>query len=235
MKKLLYQLSALALISLPVICFAQDDWEKIDASKVISRDTINEGGYSLVFVNLKEGFSKQTSERLVKTFFTIYPKEVALYNAKSSKQVIFVIDPEYTGVAAAWGHTIRFNPEWFVKNPEDIDVVTHECMHIVQSYKNFEPGWITEGVADYVRATLGVNNEAGNWKMPEVKPEHKYTNAYRITARFFVWIEKNKKQGFVQKLNTAMRKGNYKENFWKKETGSTVDELWNEYSKNPQI
>ncbi|MES2627790.1 MAG: basic secretory protein-like protein [Bacteroidota bacterium] len=214
---------------------AQDDWERIDSSKVISADTLTNDGYTLVFVNLQKDFSEVTAKRLKETFFIVYPQEVEKYNPRSSKKVVFVIDPAYTGVAAASGKTVRFNPEWFVKNPEDIDVVTHECMHIVQQYKDFEPGWITEGIADYVRATIGINNKAGNWTMPDVKPEQSYKNAYRVTARFFVWIEKNKKPGLVADLNEAMRKGKYTEKFWKKQTGLTVDELWNEYSKNPAL
>ena len=192
MKITFKRLAVWAALSLPLASFAQDDWEFIDSSKVISRDTIRKDGFQLTFVNMKDGFSKVTSQRLIDTFFKVYPLEVSTYNPKATREVVFVIDPAYTGVAAASGKTIRFNPEWFVKNPEDIDVVTHEGMHLVQAYKNFEPGWITEGVADYVRATMGVNNAAGGWKMPELKPEHNYTNAYRVTARFLVWIEKNK-------------------------------------------
>jgi hypothetical protein len=30
-------------------------------------------------------------------------------------------------------------------------VLTHEMMHIVQSYPDGQPGWLVEGIADYVR------------------------------------------------------------------------------------
>ncbi len=225
----------LAFLGGPITLMAQDDWSKIDLTDAVSNDTLVTDGYTLVFIIKKLDFSPITRQKMIDAFFTVYPQEVKMYNPKASKKAVFVVDPAYTGVAAASSGIIRFNPEWFAKNPEDIDVVTHECMHLVQNYKDFEPGWITEGIADYVRATMGVNNEAGGWKMPEFKPTHSYKNAYRITARFFVWIEKNKKQGLVVNLNEAMRNGKYKDSFWKKQTGLTVDELWDQYSKNPQI
>ncbi|MCH5718484.1 basic secretory family protein [Niabella hibiscisoli] len=128
---------------------------------------------------------------MIETFFKVYPQEAKLYNKNTRKLVTFVIDPEYTAVAAASGGVIKVNPEWMIKNPEDLDVVTHEAMHIVQSYPGWAgPGWITEGIADYVRHKLGVNNAASKWSLPALTDKHKYTDAYRVTARFFVWVEK---------------------------------------------
>lgn len=230
-------ISVLALLGAAWLnpAMAQDDWEFIDATKVVKRDTIRQDGFQLTFVQLTDKFDPAIRQQLIDAFFVVYPKEVSTYNPKSTREVVFVIDPAYTGVAAASGKTIRFNPEWYVKNPKDIDVVTHECMHLVQCYKDFEPGWITEGIADYVRAKFGVNNAAGNWSLPDLKPTHKYTSAYRVTARFLIWIEKKYNPELVVNLNEAMRKGKYKDQFWKKQTGKTVDELWSEYSSNPQI
>jgi hypothetical protein len=122
------------------------------------------------------------------------------------------------------------------KNPEDIDVVTHEGMHIVQSYPGGAgPGWVTEGVADYVRYKMGVNNAAGNWSLPALRENHHYTNAYRVTARFFVWIESKHGEGLVKKLDHAMRSKEYSEEFWKTHTGKTVDELWADYKADPAL
>jgi hypothetical protein len=123
-----------------------------------------------------------------------------------------------------------------VKHPEDIDVVTHEVMHIVQAYgDNHVPGWLTEGIADYVRYKYGVNNTAAGWKLTDYKAGQSYTNAYRITARFLVWVEKNKNPETVNKMDSAMRAGKYTDGMWKQYCGKTVDELWQEYSANPVI
>ncbi|HMR83270.1 MAG TPA: basic secretory protein-like protein [Niabella sp.] len=237
MKKIISVLSFICIV-LPGISqkASRRSWEDIDLSNAISNDTIKRKAFTIVFINKSEKFSKKTGERMIETFFKVYPQEARLYNRNTRKLVTFIIDPEYTGVAAASGGVIKVNPEWMIKNPEDLDVVTHEAMHIVQNYPGGAgPGWVTEGVADYVRYKLGVNNTAGNWSLPEFSEKQHYTNAYRVTARFFVWIEKNHNRKLVKQLDHAMRTKTYTENFWKKETGKTVDELWDDYKKNPKI
>lgn len=119
---------------------------------------------------------------------------------------------------------------WLIKNPEDIDVVTHEVMHIVQSYPSRSgPGWLVEGIADYVRDKYGVNNAAANWSLPDVKENHHYTNSYRIAARFLKWVEEKQKKGFIKKLDTALRDRTYTESIWTDNTTKTLDELWDMY------
>ena len=103
-------------------------------------------------------------------------------------------------------------------------------MHVVQAYgQNTVPGWVTEGIADYVRSTEGINNEKAKWSLPDVKPEHNYNNSYRITARFFIWITERYKPNFVQMLDDAARKNEYSEATFKNITGKNVEELWKEY------
>ncbi len=102
-------------------------------------------------------------------------------------------------------------------------------MHIVQDYGDGAgPGWLTEGIADYVRYDYGVDNATAKWALPALKPTHNYDNAYRITARFLIWVEKGKK-GTVQKLDSQLRSHTYTADSWKKLTGKTVDELWAAY------
>lgn len=212
------------------------DWSDLGQGQSYSRDTIRQNGFTLVFINKQHDFDTAVGNRLIKTFFTVYPQEVKQYNLKATRLVVLVIDPAYTGVAAASSGIIRINPDWLKKNPEDIDVVTHEAMHLVQSYPNRSgPGWITEGIADFVRHQFGVNNEAANWKLTPFKYEHHYTNAYRITARFFLWIEQRYKKGLIQQLDAVMRNKTYSTDFWLKATGFTVDSLWSKYSKDPLV
>lgn len=216
--------------------YAQDRWNQIekDIAVAVDVDTIKKGKYTLIFIDKSPDFDGRLKDRLVDVFFINYPKEAKTYNKKTTDKVIFVIDPAYEGVAAASGGVVRFNPEWFKKNPGDVDVVTHEVMHLVQIYPHGAgPGWITEGIADYVRFTIGVDNAGANWKLPDFDEKQSYENAYRITARFFYWIEKNVKKGLVKKLDHAMRTKTFADTFWKENTGKTVDELWADYAKNP--
>lgn len=198
-------------------------------------ETISRKGYTLVFTDKSPDLDSTVKARLISTFFTVYPAEAKKYNKKTIKKVDFVIDPAYDGVAATSGSVITFNPEWFRKHPGDIDVVTHEAMHVVQAYPEYNPGWLTEGIADYVRATMGVDNAGAKWTLPEYNEKQSYKNAYRITARFLIWLEKNKRKDMVLKLDKAMRTNTYTDGIWKELTGKTVDELWSEYGANPAI
>lgn len=200
------------------------------------RDSITRNGYTLIFINKDSAFSNTVSKNLKETFFEVYPKLVNRFNQEAASKVVFVIEPKYQGVAATSRGRVVFSPAWYKKNPHDIDVVTHEVMHIVQDYgRTNGPGWLTEGIADYVRYRYGVGNQAANWKLPEVAPEQSYTNSYRITARFLAWLEEKKKDTIVDQLDLAMRNHEYREDIWKELTGKTVDELWAEYVSNPEL
>lgn len=211
-------------------------WENVERTGVVNIDSTTKGGYALIFMNKDSTFSKQTEQRMTEVFFEVYPKEAKEYNPATNKKVFMIIDPEYKGVAATGGSVVRVNPEWMHKHPEDLDVVTHEVMHIVQSYHgNVGHGWITEGIADYARNEFGVNNAAAGWSLTPFNASQSYTNAYRITARFFVWIVKKYDKDFVRELNVAMRDNTYTDAFWEDKTGKSVDELWAEYAADPAI
>jgi len=213
-------------------------WEHTDEDRkvAVEVDTLEKKGFTLIWINKDKSFSPETKQQLIDAYFTNYPKLAKKFNKKTRKEVTFVIDPEYDGVAATAGGIVRYSPAWLLKNPYDIDVVTHEVMHIVQAYPNGSgPWWVTEGIADYVRFKFGVANEKGNWRLPEFNEKQKYTDSYRVTARFFHWIETNKKKNFIKKLDKAMRDRTYNEEFWAKQTGKTIDELWSEYASKPVI
>lgn len=201
-----------------------------------STKTYTRKGYTLTFTNTDAKFDTTEITRLVNTFFEVYPKLAKEYNKGTLKSVKMVIDTTYKGVAETDNGKVTINPEWLRKRPEDIDVVTHEVMHIVQDYgESSGPGWLTEGIADYARYKFGINNEAAKWSLPPYKAGQNYDNAYRITARFLLWIEEKHKAGIVKALDEQMRKHTYTDDSWKKLTGKTLDELWKEYVANPAV
>jgi hypothetical protein len=166
----------------------------------------------------------------------VYPELAETYNPNTLKAVTMVIDTTYDGVAATDNGKVTVSNKWMHKHPEDIDVVTHEVMHIVQDYGNSDgPGWLTEGIADYARFKFGVNNAAAKWELRDPKPGQNYTDAYRVTARFLVWIEAKVKPGIVKTLDSQMRAHTFTDNTFKQLTGKTVDELWKSYTENPAI
>ncbi|RYZ52971.1 MAG: hypothetical protein EOO14_16090 [Chitinophagaceae bacterium] len=216
---------------------APDGGWSIDATrKIFSKDSIVKGDYTLLFYVQSPNFDSTVKRRMIETFFTVYPKQVAHYNPQAPKTVVFLVDPTYQGVAAALGNMVRYSPEWFAQNPEDIDVVTHEVMHLAQGY-GYDAGvpWLTEGIADYVRYQMGLNNKAANWTMPDFNTDQCYNNAYRITARFLVWLEKTNRNDLVKQLDASLRDKTYSADTWRSLTGKTVDELWAEYAKDPTL
>jgi len=204
-------------------------------SNYFAKDSITKSGYTLVFISKDSSFSALTKQRMISTFFVVYPQEAKRFNPKTLKRITFVVDPSYDGVAVTDNGIATYNPKWLKDHPEDIDVVTHEVMHVVQAYPPNSVGWLTEGIADYVRYVYGVNNVKANWTLPDDKEGQSYTNSYRITARFFVWLEKNVRKTLLNELDAAARAGTYSPEIWKQKTGITLDELWNTYTQNPAL
>lgn len=205
------------------------------AASAQDKQVIKKNGYTLTFINEDQSFSAALKTRMIETFFKVYPELKNAYNAKTNRAVTFVIDTAYKGVAATGGDKVSFSPEWFRKHPEDIDVVTHEIMHIVQAYGDGGgPWWVTEGIADYVRYKFGVDNAGARWTLPDYREGQKYDNGYRVTARFLAWLEKSN-PGIVKTLDKNMRSHTYKEEIWKDQTGKTLEELWHTYTQNPAL
>ena len=199
-------------------------------------EVIKKKGYELTFESNYAALDPALKQRLISTFFEVYPKLAKEYNPNTLKKVSFLVDTSYDGVAAASDGKVVYSSMWMDKHPEDIDVVTHEVMHIVQDYGNsVGPGWLTEGIADYVRFKFGIDNAGAKWVLPALKPEHHYQNSYRITARFFHWIEKNVKAGTVKAVDASLRDHSYTPAIWTTLTGKDLDMLWSDYVKNPQI
>src|SRR5882762_9459549 len=151
------------------------------ANAQISTKIYNKNGYKLTLTNYDATLDTAELTRLVKTFYTVYPELAKEYNPATLKDVKMVVDTSYKGVAATADGKVTIASSWLHKRPEDIDVVTHEVMHIVQDYgETVGPGWLTEGIADYARNKFGVNNAAAKWVLPEFKPTQNYDNAYRV-------------------------------------------------------
>ncbi|RZK50383.1 MAG: secretory protein [Pedobacter sp.] len=199
-------------------------------------EQIDRNGISLIFESNDADFDANLKARMIDTYFLIYPKLTGTYNAESIKTVRFSIDTAYKGVAAASRGRIVYSPVWFKQKPEDIDVVTHELMHIVQNYgRSVAPGWLTEGIADYVRFKFGIDNAGAKWSLPDLKADHHYSKSYRITARFLVWIEQNYQADLVKTLDKSIRDRSYTEAIWETQTGKTLDALWEAYVANPTL
>lgn len=192
-------------------------------------------GYKLTLTNNDPNFNETVRQKIVDIFFGKYPQLLTRFNPGVTKSITYVIDPNYSGVAYTSGTTVTYSAAWFQSNPQDVDVATHEIMHIIQAYTGGTPGWLTEGIADLVRYRYGVNNAAAGWTLPAYSSSQSYTNAYRVTARFLAWLENHVSSTIVTNLNTALRNHTYTANTWVTLTGKTVDQLWADYGANPAL
>jgi hypothetical protein len=137
------------------------------------------------------------------------------------------------GVAATGGTRIACAGQWFRRNLEGeaVGAVVHELVHVVQQYGRARggrpnPGWLVEGVADYIRWFLF---EPSNLRPRPDPARAKYTDSYRTTAAFLAHVVATHDADAVKKLNAAMREGRYTPELWKTVSGKTVDALWEEY------
>jgi len=174
-----------------------------------------------------------------------YPKIVEMLPSEgftAPRRATITFHKDMKGIAATGGTQVNCAGEWFSKNlsGEAVGAVIHELVHVVQQYGRARdgapnPGWLVEGLADYIRwfkFEQPVNR-------PRVNPARaKYTDSYRTTAAFLNYVaetyDKDGSKGIIKKLNAAMRQGKYTADLWKDCTGKTTDDLWADYIKTLQ-
>ncbi|CAF3394306.1 unnamed protein product [Rotaria sp. Silwood1] len=194
------------------------------------------GTYVLTFHKKDESLSSEVEQRMISTFFDVYPQIVSRFNSNSARRVQFTVDPNFDKCPAVTsGANVTFSAKWLHDHPADTDVVTHELMHVVQAYSSDNLSWLVEGIADYVRAKYGINNASAGWSMPNYSFDQMYTDSYRVTARFLIWLENRIDSSIVEQLDLCLRQEAYTEQIWQRLTGKTIDQLWNQYAHNPHF
>ena len=200
------------------------------------REIIENKGDTLVFINQDPGLAPVVKKGLTNVYFQLYPKLTSDFNPMSPRKVEVKIDTSMDGVAYTNSQGIFISSKWLQQHPNDTDLFTHELMHVVQAYPgNSGPGWLTEGIADYVRYKYGLKNTEAKWSLTPFSSKQSYTDSYRITARFLEWLTEKYDKNLVKRLDQNMRNETYSANLWKKYTGKSLDELWQIYSANPDI
>jgi hypothetical protein len=128
-------------------------------------------------------------------------------------------------IAFTSGRTISISSEWIKKHPDDLGMVAHELTHVIQHYSGRgNPGWIVEGIADYVRYFIV---EPGS-KSARFDPARGYKGGYQPAAALLNWLEKEH-PGIVVKLNALMREGNYTAEQFNELAGGEPDEVWEKF------
>lgn len=148
------------------------------------------------------------------------------------KSVTLRFDPKEKGVAHADLGRIVISADYVRGHTNDWGMVIHELTHIVQTYpkaeENFtKPGWLVEGIADYIRLTHFEPNAA----RPRINPgKASYRDAYKTAGVFLEWAERKHDAKLVRQLNAALRRGRFSPDLFQKHTGKTVDELWADFT-----
>src|SRR5262249_15754910 len=140
-------------------------------------------------------------------------------------EVRIVFKKDMKGVAYASGRTITIAARWVTDHPDDFGMVVHELTHVIQGYKRGGPGWLVEGIADYVRFA----HFEPKTKITVNPKKASYRDGYRTTAKFLAWVESQHDKDLVRKLNEALRAGEYKDELFERRTGKALDRLWADF------
>jgi hypothetical protein len=132
------------------------------------------------------------------------------------------------GVAATGGGVMTINAKWCRAHPDDTGLTVHEMTHVVQAYPNYDPVWLVEGIADYVR---WVRFEPKNFQYRIDPKKSTYHDSYRTTAAFLGYCALHYDSCLVTKLNEAVRTNTYKDSLFQQYCGKDVNELWSEFVK----
>jgi len=165
-----------------------------------------------------------------------YPKIVKMlpsegYQAPDRLSITF--SPNMRGVAAAGGTRISCGAGWFRQQlqGEAKGAVVHELVHVVQQYGRVRrsdpnatraPGWLVEGIADYIRWFLYEPQTRGAEVTGRNIARARYDSSYRISGNFLNWVTETQAKDIVPRLNAAARAGKYSEDLWTTATGHTV-------------
>lgn len=153
------------------------------------------------------------------------PKVAAILGTAEAKRPkrLTIRFKDMDGVAFWDGKAITVSTRYAAKHPDDVMLVVHELTHVLQGYRRI-PGWMTEGIADYVR--FGVA-EGGKFGIRIDPAKNKPRDSYRVTGYLILQAEK-RSPGLVKKLHLAGVSGGDVEKVWAEHCGKTIDETWAE-------
>jgi hypothetical protein len=226
--------SAAAIFALPALCAAQSAGDAPAAPK--TPPAASASGATTKPLAIIDVDTTQTPElddfgkKAQKIAYEWYPKIVAMLPSDGFKPAdhIHILFTDKEGVAYTMGNHIVCMKKYFDAHQDDYGAIVHELTHVVQAYggriprANRPPGWLVEGMADWVR---WFNYEPVG-KRPHPNPNRAtYHDSYRTTASFLDFVQNKYDKKLVMKLNAAARTGKYTVDLWKQYTGHTLDEL----------
>ncbi len=174
-----------------------------------------------------------------------YPKLVEMMPSEgyeAPKQFAIVFSANMQGVASTGGTRVKCAANWMRQNlkGEAKGAIVHEMVHVVQQYNRARrsgrnttrtPGWVVEGIADYVRWFLYEPESHGAEITGRRVASARYDASYRVSANFINWVSNTYDKELLKQLNTAAREARYSEDLWKEWTGRNLEELGAEWKE----
>jgi hypothetical protein len=187
--------------------------------------------------------TRWANEELAPVVKEWYPKIVKMLPSdgfEAPRRFSIRFSPNYRGVAATDGTRIVCSPAWFRRelDREAKGAVVHELVHVVQQYGRARhrnpdarrpPGWLVEGIADYIRWFLYEPQSRGAEITERNFERARFNGSYRISANFLNWVTNRYDTELVPKLNAAIRDGRYNEDLWADYAERTLAELDGEW------
>ena len=99
-------------------------------------------------------------------------------------EIKLIFKKEMNGIAYASGTRVVIAAAWIKKRPDDYGMVIHEMTHTIQAYRGRNPGWLVEGIADYVRF---FKFEPGKIGRINAEQAH-FDGSYRVSAAFLAFV-----------------------------------------------
>lgn len=210
-----------------------------------ARDIVEaEGGKFQMVLDTSEtpDLTEWARKELIPLMQEWYPKLVKMLPSEgfeAPRKFSIVFKKDMAGVADTAGTRIRAAAKWMRANlkGEAKGAIFHEMVHVVQQYGQVPrgaaraPGWLTEGLTDYIRFYHFEPQTRGAEITKRGLASARYDKSYRVTANFLHYVSEKYDKNFVFKLNTAIREGRYRDDPWKKFTGRTVEQLGEEWKK----
>ena len=205
-------------------------------------------GYCEIAIDTSQALELKTwaEEKLGPVLAAWYPKITALLAGEgfaAPKRFSVILRPG-RGVAATAGTRITANSTWLKSELEGeaIGALVHEVVHVVQQYRgrrgnpDFKPapGWLVEGIPDYIRWFLYEPQSHGadvTWLRARRAVALKHDAGYRVSANFLNYAVEHHdpKKELITRLNAACRQGRYTDELWQACTGKTLRELNDEW------
>jgi hypothetical protein len=169
----------------------------------------------------------EAAKSLVKDWYPLALSMLSTQDFKRPEKITLIFKKEIDVPAYAGGDAITINAKWVAEHPDDLGMVVHELVHVLQRYprNRANTGWLTEGIADYIRW----------WRYepegprPRITENSKMTDGYRVTAYFLAWAGKKYDLRLVPALDAALRKGEDPMPVFEKHFGKGADVVWKEF------